>query len=68
MKADIPIVCALISSFCSVVWIVNQLCWYFLFKKHFQKQEELFDLNVTLLQKQEKNMIIHGRENENYEN
>jgi len=32
-------ICIILSTTCSLIWIVNQWCWYCIFKKHFETQE-----------------------------
>jgi|GEM_PF-5437472 len=47
---EVPVLCAIISSTCSVIWIVNQICWYRIFKKHFSIQQKyIFSMNQNSL-------------------
>jgi hypothetical protein len=49
MSIEIPVVCAIISSTCSLIWIANQICWYRIFKNHFLKQQKHLELQERIL-------------------
>lgn len=45
---NIQVICGVITTICTLIWIVNQLCWYSMFKKYFDRQEEVMHYQVEL--------------------
>lgn len=45
---ELQAVCGVISTMCTLIWIVNQIFWYKMFKNYFDRQEALIDYQLDL--------------------